>query len=104
MQTVDEGLGTTVSACGTEGANRTAASLMKTSRPRRQHFSERGLPLCLITFRAFLQLSFLNMSPVDTDRAHLLLKHIKKGWQIRRTPFVQFEKATWRRRDRGISI
>ena len=36
-----------------------AASLVTGSRPRRHHYSERGLPLCLNTFRAFLQLSFL---------------------------------------------
>ena len=35
------------------------ASLVTRSRPRRHHYSERGLPLCLNTFRAFLQLSFL---------------------------------------------
>ncbi|MGH9820761.1 MAG: hypothetical protein ACRD43_11380, partial [Pyrinomonadaceae bacterium] len=61
---------------GTPRANRTAASLMKTSRPRRHHFSERGLPLCLITFRAFLQLSFqyrawLNKPGFPSFKLHL---------------------------------
>ncbi len=38
---------------------RRAASLMKLIKTLRHLFSERGLPLCLKTFRAFLQLSFL---------------------------------------------
>ncbi len=63
---------------------------MKLIKTRRQHFSERGMPLRLTTFRAFLQLSFL-YEPSRKDSALLLLNLISIQLHIFTDVINQFE-------------
>ena len=75
----------------------TVASLIIRLRPRRHHYTERGLPLCFNTFRAFLQLSFLS-KPDQMVGLFLCLHALSDNFAINRR-FVQIECSIVHPRD-----